>query len=203
MSETERKTTIFMPASVLTYFSDSATRMAADLILSQRRPSIPEDVKWGELGLFYRANLAAKQIEAEHAILLVDIWTKTCRNMPSDWTRPQPHEQGEDCAADLRTLWNESCFTREYFKDGFGCEIAICIGKEEGLQVGYGLWHDGETLLAENGPDGWEWSEEYCWSPEGAVSLQENIDLLKLRDFAREGRKYILKLVGLHEQRVV
>jgi hypothetical protein len=189
-----------MPASVLSYFTDKRTRMATDLLLAKKTPPVPEDVGWIELRGFYQANLAAKQIEAEHAIFLNELWEETCKPMASPWKPSEPHQQTEDCSTDIRTIWNESCFTREFLNDDYGCEIVTCVGRDEGIQVGYGLWHKGESLFENDPPTDWENPEEMLWSPEGAVPIAAEIDLLTLRELAKQGMAFMLDVLKMHER---
>ena len=202
MSNLITKATMSIPASVLTYFNDRPTKMAIDLLLTKKRPSVPEDVKWDELVSFYKAGLAAKQVETELAVLLCEVWAEVCRDMPPAWIGQQPHEQKKDCATDVAQVWEECCHTREYLKGDLSCEICVCIGKDVGFQVGYGLWQDGETLLGQSSPLGWEPPDEMCWSPEEAVPLDETINLANLRDLAEEGRTFIMKVVEEHEAQI-
>jgi len=200
MSEPVRRSSMPMPASVLSYFTDKPTEMATDLLLAKKRPSVPEDVAWNEIRAFYKASLAAEQVKAEHAIFLNELWEEACEPMASPWTSSEPHQQTEDCATDIRSIWDESCFTREFFNGDYGCEIVTCVGRDEGVQVGYGLWHDGESLFENDSPAGWESPEEMLWSPEGAVPVAEKIDLRKLRELAEEGRAFMLDALRKHER---
>lgn len=198
MSDPKRPSSMAMPASVLSYFTDRATRMATDLLLAKKRPILPEDIRWDDLRGFYKANLAAKQIEVEHAIFLGDLWEAVCQPMPSPWTFPQPHQQGDDCAMDLVSVWNESCFSREFFRGEWACEIVTCVGAEEGVQIGYGLWRDGEPMLAAALSDDWESPDEILWSREGLIPLSPVIDLPALQNLANEGRQAVFDVVKDH-----
>ena len=198
MPKSASRSSMLIPASVLSYFTDKPTGMATDLLLAKKRPPVPEDVHWGDLRAFYMASLAAKQVEAEHAIFLNELWEAVCEPMVAPWTSHEPHQQKEDCAVDLGPIWTESCFTREFYSEDYGCEIVTCIGKDEGIQVGYGLWHKGESLFPDDIPDDWECPDEMLWSPEGAVPIAADIDLRKLRQFAEEGTNFVLSVLETH-----
>lgn len=200
MSESLHRNTMSLPASVLSYFTDRPTEMATDLLLAKKRPSVPEDVAWKDLQAFYKASLAAKQIEAEHAIFLNEVWEKVCKPMPEPWMCHEPYQQTEDCAIDLASIWGERCFTREFFYADYGCEIATCIGKNEGIQIGFGLWHDNDNLLESVPSAGWEEPDDILWSPEGAVPIDEEIDLKKLRQLAAEGMAFVLGVAKRHQE---
>ena len=200
MSEFVRRASISMPASVLSYFTDRPTEMATDLLLSKKRPTMPEDLAWEDLHAFYQASLAAKQIEAEHAIFLNDVWMEICQPLAAPWVPNEPHQQIADCAIDLGSIWKESCFTREFFNGEYSCEILTSIGKDEGIQIGYGLWHDGENLLKSTPSPDWETPDDILWSPEGAVPINSNIDLQNLRQFSDDGKRFILETIKNHEE---
>ncbi|MGB3752435.1 MAG: hypothetical protein WA954_00880 [Parerythrobacter sp.] len=201
MSESVRRSSMPMPASVLSYFVDKSTKMATDLLLAKKRPSVPEDIAWNELRAFYQANLAAKQIEVEHAIFLEELWKEVCEPMGVPWTIYGPHHQKEINAVDLRTIWDESWFLREFFKGQYSCEIAIYVGQDEGIQVGFGLWHEEDSLLRSTPSGEWEEPDDILWSPEGAVPVAAQIDLQKLRELAKEGRTFTLNTLEKHEAR--
>lgn len=200
MSESARRSSMSMPASVLSYFTDKATELATDLLLAKKRPAIPEDVAWGDLHAFYKAILAAKQIETEHAIFLNELWVEVCQSMAAPWVPNDPHQQTADCAIDPGSIWAESCFTREFLNGAYSCEIMTCIGKDVGIQIGYGLWHDGENLLKSSPSPDWETPDDLLWSPEGAVPINQDIDLQKLRQLADDGMRFILDALKNHEE---
>lgn len=199
MSESVRRSSISMPASVLSYFTDKPTEMATDLLLAKKRPTIPEDVAWEDLHAFYKAILAAKQIEVEHAIFLNDLWVEICQPMNAPWVPNEPHQQNGDCAIDLASIWQESFFTREFSNGVYSCEILTFIGKDEGIQIGYGLWHDGENLLKSTPSPDWETPDDILWSAEGAVPITPVIDLQNLRQLADEGKRFLLDILKNHE----
>ena len=201
MSESVRRSCMPMPASVLSYFTDKPTRMATDLLLAKKTPPVPEDVGWIELRNFYQANLAAKQIEAEHAIFLEELWQEVCEPMGAPWRSYEPHDQKEINAVDLKTIWEESWFLREFSKGQYSCEIAIYVGKDEGVQVGFGLWDDEDNLLESLPSEEWEEPDDILWSEEGLVPIAAEIDLQKLRELAAEGRAFMLKALKKHERR--
>ena len=199
MRESLDRISMLMPASVLSYFIDRPTELATDLLLAKKRPIVPEDVSWLDLQAFYKASLAAKQIEAEHGIFLNQVWEKVCEPMPEPWECHEPHQQTEDCAIDLASIWGERCFTREFFYGDYGCVIATCIGKNEGIQIGFGLWHADDNLLESIPSLGWEEPDDIMWSPEGAVPIGEEIDLQRLRQLAAEGLSFILDVAKQHQ----
>lgn len=199
MPKSRHRNTMPLPASVLSYYTDRPTEMAADLLLAKKRPTVPEDVTWQDLQAFYKASLAAKQIEAEHGIFLNELWKEVCEPMPEPWTCHEPHQQAKDCAIDLASIWEEHCFTREFFNGEYGCEIVTCIGKNEGIQVGFGLWHEGDNMLEGIPSEGWEDPDDIIWSPEEAVPIVAEIDLQKLRQLADEGMAFILNVAKQHQ----
>lgn len=200
MSKSVRRTSISMPASVLSYFTDRPTEMATDLLLAKKRPTMPEDVAWDDLHAFYQASLAAKQIEAEHAIFLNELWMEICQPLAAPWVPTEPHQQTGDSAIDLGSIWEESWFTREFCYGVYSCEILTSIAKDEGIQIGYGLWRDGENLLKSTPSPDWETPDDILWSAEGAVPINSNIDLQKLRELADDGKRLILETMKNHEE---
>jgi hypothetical protein len=181
-------------SGLLAYFNDSKTESAVDLLLAKKRPSIPDDVNWSDVPDYFRALRAARQIQADFAILLHEIWNAIWTPLPVPWTADAPHEQIDDGFLDPRTIWDHWYALRGYGFGKLSSELLVYADKEAGVQIGFNVLLNSKSKL--KGPiKGWEKDEVTFWSSSGLVKIQKDLKLAPLEPFAAEALK-IIKSVG-------
>ena len=177
-------------AGLLAYFTDSKTEAAVDLLLAKKRPSIPDDVTWNEVPEFFRALRAARQIQADYAILLHEIWNAAWKPLPSPWKGKAPHDQGDDGLLDPSTIWNNSYALRAYERDKLTSELVVYADNESGVQIGFNVSQNYKTRLPKL-VNGWESDDGTFWSPASIVKIRKGLDLAPLEPWAAEAMKII------------
>lgn len=66
--------TFTIPESVFVYYNDKAVMAAVDHLLSEKKETLPGVDDWSDLPAYYRARLSAYQCQADHALVLFDLW---------------------------------------------------------------------------------------------------------------------------------
>ena len=186
---------IKVPANVLAYCLNEDVRGAVDLLLSKRRPSVPDDLKWGELEKFFRAIGAAQQVRVDMATFLDQIWRAVWTDLPNPWESKPTDTQ----RLDLLSIWDDGVLRRTYThktSKSLTCELLIFANHSEGVQVGIDLKKGKANAFGKKEkPPGWEIYDGCIWSPEKAVPITKTIDPEDLKPFARQARDLALKRI--------
>ncbi|WP_439571848.1 hypothetical protein [Sphingomonas sp.] len=188
-----------VPESVLAYHQQPSVRAAVDLLLSKQRPAIPEDLGWGEMQSFYRACLAARQTQFEHAMLLEEMWRAVWPIPDRAWTPLPPHKPGRsDLSPDPANIWEDS-FGRRFVQPSLALELAVSLNDVTGFQLGIGMWrgkNDEENLLETEAPDGWasEHGYDFIWTQHQIVPLSEDISLEPFKRWTEEAMGLVSRL---------
>lgn len=190
---------ITVPESVLAYFSQSAVRTSVDLLLSGKEPKVPIDLQWDEVPSFYRACLAARQVQAEFAIFTEQLWREVWDDVPQEWRPCAPGRPDRpDLAVGLSTIWNEGCFGRRFEKGGFAVETSVGLWANTGFQLGLLLYDRKErVVLREDELDGW--SSEGCdtfWTQEQITPLTASISIGPFRKWAAQAWGAVSSSIG-------
>lgn len=117
---------MLIPTSVSTYVSDGGMRRAVRELISLPSEDILDGLAWSELARFYRAQLAARQLETEWAVFAMDLWEAVWGGLLEHWSALSPDEQmanyddvGLNLASlsdtDDHSLWFGRLFTRASF----------------------------------------------------------------------------------------
>lgn len=96
-----------VPDSVKAYVGDPGIRRAARELLALGDGGVLDGLEWGELDRFYRAQLAARQLASEWAILGNAIWHRVWGGLLDRWTAVTPDDQNAgnyDAGLDLVSL---------------------------------------------------------------------------------------------------
>lgn len=189
-----------IPSGLLSYFNDSKTEAAVDLLLAKKRPSIPDDVEWNEVPDYFRALRAARQIQADLAILVHEIWHAVWKPLPAPWTAKAPHEQVDDGLLDPHTIWGQWYALRSYGLGKLRSELLVYADNESGVQIGFNVLQDGKSKLHSKSKikqdiAGWEDDGVTLWSPSGLVKIQKGLNFAPLAPFVDEAFK-VIKDVG-------
>lgn len=182
-----------IPAGLLAYFTDSKTEAAVDLLLSKQRPDVPDDVRWGDVPAYFRALRAARQIEADYAILLHEIWSAVWKPLTGSWAAKEPHEQVDDAFLDPRRIFGQNYALRVFERDKLWCELLVFVHKESGVQIGFNVFQGRTSKLPKALAD-WEYEDGTHWSPANHVKLKRTLDLTPLRTYADDALKVIKSL---------
>jgi len=185
-----------IPPGLLSYFNENKTESAVDLLLAKKRPSIPDDVEWEDVPNYFRAVRAARQIQADLAILLHEIWNAVWDPLPAPWKAKAPHEQVDDGLIDPRTIWDHWYALRAYECDKLNSELLIYADNESGVQIGFNVLRNDKSKLHSrsknrSGIANWEDDGVTLWSPSGLVKIQKNINLAPLEPFVEDAFKVI------------
>ena len=175
---------------LLAYFSDEKTQAAVDLLLAKKRPQMPDDVGWDEVPDFFRAVRAARQIQADQAILLHEIWNAVWKPLPAPWKAKAPHEQGDDGALDPNVIWSNGYLLRSFARDKLTSELHIYVDGEAGVQIGFNLSQNTKSKLPKQLAR-WEDDDGTFWSPSALVETRRNLNLDPLQPLAAEALKII------------
>jgi hypothetical protein len=180
-----------VPDSVQAYFADGGVRRAvSELLKISRSGEILEGMEWSDLERFYRAEMAARQLESEWAIFALKAWEHVWGGLLGHWTGLSPDEQmAPQHQAGLNlsgltdngdgSLWFGRVFTKDSWLfyaslwgvPGTGLQIKISCGKGR-RQV---TFSELAVTVNENGN----------WEPDAAVSLTgAGVDLSPLRTVA-------------------
>lgn len=184
-----------IPPGLLSYFTDKKTQAAVDLLLAKKRPQMPDDVGWDEVPDFFRAVRAARQIQADQAILLHEIWNAVWKPLPAPWKAKAPHEQSDDGALDPNVIWGNSYLLRSFDRDKLTSELVIYIDGEAGVQIGFNLFRNTTSKLPKQ-LSSWEEDDGTFWSPSTLISTRRNLNLGPLQPYAAEA----LKIIRRHER---
>lgn len=185
---------ITVPDGLLSYFRDEGVCQAVDLLLSKRRPPVPDNLEWSDVPNFFRSVRAARQIQVDYAILLHDVWNAAWAPLPALWYAAKPHEQVGEGLLDPALIWDQSCALRFFSMEGrdLFCELAVACDSEAGLQIGFNLTKGENSILPKRIP-GWERLEQTFWSTAQLVRLGENICITPLKEYARQALEIISK----------
>ncbi len=94
-------TDILIPESVRDYLYDGSVRRAINQLLSTPSDAILEGLDWPELDRFYRAQLAARQFEAEWSIFALEVWNLIWGGLFEGWEPLTPDAQMDEFGAQL------------------------------------------------------------------------------------------------------
>jgi hypothetical protein len=196
--------TFTIPESVFVYYNDKAVMAAVDHLLGEKKESLPGVDDWSDLPAYYRARLSAYQCQADHALMLFDLWNAIWQ--PAIDAEPclagatrvsladYPGEYGQ--ALDVGGMWLErgigSAFT---LPSGFLMDANVYC--TPGIVIGCAVWNEagkidtdtldiGNALSAskqEATPLGYEFG--YRYTPSKSVPLtSQKIDLTPLKSTA-------------------
>lgn len=84
---------MLIPDSVVTYVYDGGIRRAVRELISLGPDEILDGMAWGELARLYRAQLAARQLEAEWGVFALDAWEAVWGGLLDHWKPLSPDEQ--------------------------------------------------------------------------------------------------------------
>ncbi len=185
---------------LLSYFSDSKTEAAVDLLLAKKRPSIPDDVEWNDVPDYFRAVRAARQIQVDLAILLHEIWNAVWKPMPAQWKAAAPYEQVDDGLLDPHTIWGQWYALRSYERGNLRSELLVYADHESGVQIGFNVLQNNKSKIHGKSKitqdlASWEYDGETLWSPTGLVRVQKGLNLAPLAPFVDEAIE-VIKDVG-------
>lgn len=141
-----------IPQSVREYVTDGGVRRAVNELLRIADGDILEGLEWSELERFYRAQLAARQLESEWAIFGIFAWQEIWNGLLAHWDELSPDQQHHGnidaglSVSDLRgtddeSLWFGRVFTSGTWKfwaaisaipsAGLVLKVACASGKDE------------------------------------------------------------------------
>ncbi len=84
---------MLIPESVAAYVHDGGIRRAVKELIGLDPDEILDGMAWGELARFYRAQLAARQFEAEWGVFALDAWDAIWGGLLDHWKSLSPDEQ--------------------------------------------------------------------------------------------------------------
>jgi hypothetical protein len=181
---------VLIPASVRAYVHDGGIRRAIRELMDLPSDQILEGLGWSELARFYRAQLAARQLESEWAVFALDLWEEVWGGLLDHWTALTPDEQminendvGLDLAAlsdaDDHSLW----FGRLFTKGSFTFYASLSALPSSGLRLKVSCENDSRSIgFADLGAT----SDEYAnWTSDLTLPLdREATDPAPLREIA-------------------
>lgn len=131
-----------VPASVAAYVEDGGIRRAVDELLDLGEDGVLEGLDRSELGRFYRAQLAARQLASEWAVFGLDAWTAVWGGLLDHWTALSPDEQSRsdcDAALDLVSLRDTNdgslWFGRLFTRGVWTLHVAVAAVPTVGLRI--------------------------------------------------------------------
>ncbi|MFN3725239.1 MAG: hypothetical protein ACK4SZ_02925 [Allosphingosinicella sp.] len=171
---------IAVPESVLAYFQQPSVQTAVDLLLTGKEPKVPANLRWEEVASFYRACLAAQQVQAEYALFLEALWGAVWTEIPAGWRGCRPSNPARpDLAIGIATIWSEGCFSRRFERQGYSLELSAGLWPDTGLQLGVLLYdEENSVLLTDDLLKGWirEGDIDTYWTQEEIAPLAATID---------------------------
>lgn len=170
---------ITVPESVLTYFEQSAVETAVDLLLTGKEPKVPDNLRWDEVASFYRACLAARQVQAEFALLTEELWRAIWHAAPTDWKPRAPADpERPDLGVGISTIWDEGCFSRRFEQRNCSLELTAGLWSNSGVQIGVALWDKGDKILLDSSALlGWaQEGYDMFWTQDEIAPLAKTID---------------------------
>lgn len=84
---------MLIPKSVAAYVHDGGIRRAVKELIGLDPDEILDGMAWGELARFYRAQLAARQLEAEWGVFALEAWEAVWGGLLDHWRSLSPDEQ--------------------------------------------------------------------------------------------------------------
>lgn len=84
---------MLIPESVAAYVHDGGIRRAVKELIGLDPGEILDGMAWGEIARFYRAQLAARQLEAEWGVFALDAWEAIWGGLLDHWKSLSPDEQ--------------------------------------------------------------------------------------------------------------
>jgi len=84
---------VLIPESVSAFVHDGGIRRAVRELIDLPTDEIFDGMAWSELARFYRAQLAARQLESEWAVFALDLWNAVWGGLLDHWTALTPDEQ--------------------------------------------------------------------------------------------------------------
>jgi hypothetical protein len=196
--------TFTIPESVFVYYNDKAVMAAVDHLLSEKKETLPGVDDWSDLPAYYRARLSAYQCQADHALMLFDLWNAIWQ--PAIDAEPRlagatrvaladyPGEYGQ--SLDAGAIWLEgsigSAFT---LPSGFALDLNVYC--TPGVMIGCAAWDEagnintdtldiGNVLSAsKQEADLLGYEDGYRYTPAKSVPLtSQQIDLAPLKSAA-------------------
>ena len=186
-----------IPEGLMAYFHNETICEAVNLLLSKKRPPLPDNVEWNDVPDFFRSVRAARQIQGDYAILLHEIWNAVWQPLPEPWYAYEPHEQSGEGVLDPGIIWDQN-FALRYFEieeRELYCELIVSAGIDGGVQIGFYLTKGEEAALSSR-IKGWDREGDVFWSPAGLVELASSIALNPLKKFAQEAIEIINNSTG-------
>lgn len=113
-----------IPQSVREYVTDGSVRRAVNELLRIPADGILDGLEWSELERFYRAQLAARQLESEWAIFGILAWQEIWGGSLSHWDELSPDQQNEGnfdaglSISELRDTGDDSLWFGRVFTSG-------------------------------------------------------------------------------------
>lgn len=178
-------------SGLLAYFNDNKTRAAVDLLLAKKRPPIPDDVRWNDVPDFFRAVRAARQIQADQAILLYEIWNAVWKPLTAPWKALAPHEQSDDGTLDPVSIWANGYLLRSFERDKLTSELIVYVDSEAGIQIGFNVFQNTKPTLTKKILASWEYADGTFWSPSLPVGKRRDLNVGPLQSYTAEARKII------------
>lgn len=133
---------MLIPASVRAYVHDGGIRRAVRELVSLPSNDLLDGLAWSELSRFYRARLAARQLECDWGVFAIDVWNSVWGGLLDGWTAFTPDEQmsneadvGVDLDSLLRTPDDSLWFGRMFSRGGATFYAAIAAVPMEGLKA--------------------------------------------------------------------
>lgn len=186
---------MLIPESVTAYVHDGGIRRAVREIIGLGPDEILDGVAWSELGRFYRAQLAARQLESEWATFALDAWEAIWGGLLDHWTALTPDEQmayDADVGINLASLTDTDddslWFGRMFTSRSFHLYASLSATPSKGLRLKVSCDKaDRPIAFGQLGPTKDEYDD---WTSDLAVPLNEtDIDLQPLRALAEAAVK--------------
>lgn len=185
-------TTVPVPESLRSYFTDPAIRSVVDHMLDAKASELPTDLDWDEISDFHRAHASAAKVRADYAVLLLELWDAVWKAPLKDneITEDVPFSKyPDDTLPSPKVVWDD-CLYRIFE-----------VGKDVRLQAGLGIPNAGHLVAyfkpEQSGrpypelvlPASWSVDEDnyYCTPEEIAIfdKDQSSIDVTELQQMVR------------------
>lgn len=191
-----------VPESIASFVHEGAIRRAVREVLKIPGDRVLEGLDWSELERFYRAQLAARQLEAEWAIFGLSAWTAIWADLLTDWTALTPDEQEEGDydaklgVSSLRDTLDESLwFGRVLRKGSWTLWASVAAIPSVGLSIRIACQNAARSvgfgLIAPSA------DEVGNWTPSTTLILNEgDVDPAPLREVAQRAIEIALGTIS-------
>lgn len=182
---------VLIPDSVLTYLHDGGIRRAVRSLIDLEEDAILDGLDWSELSRFYRAQLAARQLQAEWGLLALELWNAIWGGLLDHWQPLSLDEQmahEEDvklhvaslCDVEDGGLW----FGRLFTKGDFTFYANLLAVPSSGLRLQFSCDSYKRSLKFPELDATKETDDDY-WKARMILPLDKaEVDIAPLRDLA-------------------